>query len=129
LLGKKIGDSVSIEYKKVQMMNGFTYTDDTDHTPTDIMLEVIDTKKKVLPELNQEFIDKVFTKDDNISSVEVLMSKIKETLSLNKENNALSQWIGEYLEAVDNSFTIMIPQTLIDEEMKNRLQHLSQQLG
>ena len=129
LLGKKIGDSVSIEYKKVQMMNGFTYTDDTDHTPTDITLEVIDTKKKVLPELNQEFIDKVFTKDDNISSVEVLMSKIKETLSLNKENNALSQWIGEYLEAVDNSFTIMIPQTLIDEEMKNRLQHLSQQLG
>ena len=100
--------------------------DDTPHT---VSCEIIDIKKKVLPELNQEFIDKTFTKDDNITSVEVLKQKIKETLAANKEQNALYEWVDTYLKAVDGSFEVQIPQTLIDEEMKNRLDHLGKQLG
>ena len=105
------------------------YTDTEGEQPTEVTLEILDTKKKVLPELNQEFIDKVFTKEDNITSVDILMDKIKDTLSVNKSNDALYTWINEYLIEADKSFDILIPQTLVDEEMKNRLEHFSKQLG
>jgi trigger factor len=129
LLGKKIGDIISLDYKKVQDVSVLTYATSEGDQPTEITLEILDTKKKVLPELNQEFINKVFTKEDNISSVDVLMEKIKETLSTNKANDALYNWINEYLVEADGSFGITIPQTLVDEEMKNRLEHFSKQLG
>lgn len=79
--------------------------------------------------MNQEFIDKTFTKDDNIGSVEVLMERIKETLSANKEQNALYERVDTYLKAVDGSFEVKVPQTMLDEEVKHRLDHMSKQLG
>jgi FKBP-type peptidyl-prolyl cis-trans isomerase (trigger factor) len=91
--------------------------------------EIIDIKKKVLPPLTQEFIDKTFAGDDTITSVEVLVGKIKETLEVNKDQNALYTWVDTYLKGVSSSFEIALPSTLIDEEMKNRLEHLSKQLG
>lgn len=127
ILGKKIGDSFEIDYKKVADINGMTYTGEGDK-PTIVLVEIIDTKKKVLPDLNQEFIDKIFTKEDNIDSVDTLMSKIKETLLANKEKNSLFEWINDYLTQVDSSFDLIVPKTLVDEEMKNRLEHLSKQL-
>ncbi len=80
LLGKKVGDTVTVDYKKVQDVSVLTYATSEGDQPTEVTLEILDTKRKVLPELNQEFIDKVFTKEDNITSVEILMDKIKETL-------------------------------------------------
>ncbi len=94
-----------------------------------VVCEIIEIKKKVLPALNQEFINKTFSEDDNITSVEILMEKIRETLETNKEQNALYEWVDIYLKAINSSFEIALPQTLIDEEMKNRLEHLSKQLG
>ncbi len=126
-IGKKKWDTVEVDYKKASEIALLAHKgDDTPHT---VSCEIIDIKKKVLPELNQEFIDKTFTKDDNITSVEVLKEKIKETLAANKEQNALYEWVDTYLKAVDGSFEVQIPQTLIDEEMKNRLDHLGKQLG
>lgn len=126
-IGKKQWDTVEVDYKKASEISLLAHNgDDTPHT---VSCEIIDIKKKVLPELNQEFIDKTFTKDDDITSVEVLKEKIKETLSANKEQNALYEWVDTYLKAVDGSFEVQIPQTLIDEEMKNRLDHLGKQLG
>ena len=58
-----------------------------------------------------------------------LKEKIKETLAANKEQNALYEWVDTYLKAVDGSFEVKVPQTLLDEEMKNRLDHLGKQLG
>lgn len=128
MLGKKIGDAVTVAYSAVSGLQGVAYPSDGEQ-PTQVSMEIVDTKKKVLPELNQEFIEKVFTKEDNITSVEVLMEKIKETLTTNKEKNTLYEWINTYLAQIDGSFDLVIPNTLVDEEMKNRLQHLSQQLG
>lgn len=79
--------------------------------------------------MNQEFIDKTFSKADGIGSVEVLKEKVEETLKNNKEENALYEWVDKYLTAIDGSFEVVIPQTLIDEELKNRLDHLGKQLG
>lgn len=126
-IGKKKWDTVELDYKKASEIALLAHKGDD--TPYTVSCEIIDIKKKILPELNQEFIDKTFTKDDNITSVEVLKEKIKETLAANKEQNALYEWVDTYLKAVDGSFEVQIPQTLIDEEMKNRLDHLGKQLG
>jgi trigger factor len=126
-LGKKKGDVVEIDYKKASEITLLAHTgEDTPHTT---VCEIIEIKQKILPDLTQEFIDKTFTKDDNITSVDVLIDKIKETLSANKEQNALYEWVDTYLKAVDSSFDVQVPQTLLDEEMKNRLDHLGKQLG
>lgn len=129
LLGKKVGDTISLPYKKVEGVTLLHYQEKEGDQPTDVSLEIIDLRKKVLPELNQDFIDKVFTKDDNITSVEVLIEKIKETLTTNKSTDALYQWVNTYISDTESSFDIVIPQTLIDEETKSRIAHLSKQLG
>ena len=126
-LGKKKGDSIEIDYKKASEITLLSYVGEW--TPHKTTCEIIEIKQKILPELTQEFIDKTFTKDDNITSVEVLIEKIKETLSANKDQNALYERVDTYLKDIDGSFEVQVPQTLIDEEMKNRLDHLGKQLG
>lgn len=126
-LKKKKGDVVALDYKKASAIALLNYKGE--NTPETVSCEILDIKQKVLPELNQEFIDKTFSKDDGISSVEVLKEKIKETLTKNKEESALYEWVDNYLTAIDGSFEVAIPQTLIDEELKNRLHHLGKQLG
>jgi trigger factor len=126
-LGKKKGNIVEIDYKKASEITLLNYV--WEEIPDKTICEITEIKQKILPELNQEFIDKTFTKDDNITSVDVLLEKIKETLSANKEQSVLYEWVDTYLKAVDGSFEVQIPQTLIDEEMKNRLDHLGKQLG
>ena len=128
LLGKKTGDVVTVNYEKVSALTGVAFTAEGEQ-PTEITMEIIDTKKKVLPVVDQEFIDKIFTKEDNITTVEILMDKIKETLAANKGKNSLFERVNAYLSEIDGSFELVVPQTLVDEEMKNRLDHLSQQLG
>ena len=126
-VGKKKGDVVDVDYKKASEITLLAHKGE--ETPHKVACEIIDIKKKVLPELTQDFIDKTFTKDDNITSVDVLIEKIKETLLANKEQNSLYEWVDTYLKAIDWSFDLQIPQTLVDEEMKNRLDHLGKQLG
>lgn len=126
-IGKKRWDTVTVDYKKVADIAILAYQGE--EVPHQVVCEIIDIKQKVLPEVNQEFIDKTFTKDDNIGSVEVLMERIKETLSANKEQNALYERVDTYLKAVDGSFEVKVPQTMLDEEVKHRLDHMSKQLG
>lgn len=126
-IGKKKGDVVELPYKKASEIALLVYKgEDEAHT---ISTEIIEIKKKILPELNQEFIDKTFGKDEEITSVEILMDKIKETLQANKEQNSLFEWVDNYLKSIDGSFSLQIPQTFIDEEVKHRLEHLGKQLG
>lgn len=126
-LKKKKGDMVELDYKKGSVITLLKYTGEGE--PATISCEIVDIKQKVLPELNQEFIDKTFSKEDNITSVEVLKEKIKETLENNKSENGLYEWVDTYLTSIQGSFEIKVPQTLIEEEVKNRMDHLGKQLG
>jgi len=126
-IGKKKGDVVDVDYKKAAEIKLLVHVGED--VPNIVSCEIVEIKKKILPDLTQEFVDNTFTKDDNITSVDVLIDKIKETLSANKEQNALYEWVDIYLKAIDGSFEVKIPQTLVDEEMKNRLDHLGKQLG
>lgn len=126
-LKKKKGDVVVLDYKKASAISLLQYSGEEEVEK--VSCEIVDIKQKVLAELNQEFIDKTFQKEENISSVEVLKEKVKETLQKSKEENSLYEWVDNYLSAIDSSFEIKVPQTLIEEEVKNRLHHLSHQLG
>lgn len=126
-LKKAKGDVVSLDYKKASKIALLNYKGE--ETPATISCEILDIKQKVLPELNQEFIDKTFGKEDGIGSVDELKAKVKETLENNKTESALYEWVDNYLTAIDDSFEVAIPQTLVDEELKNRLHHLGKQLG
>lgn len=126
-IGKVKGDVVELPYKKASEIALLVYKGEEEvHT---ISTEIIEIKKKILPEVNQEFIDKTFAQDEEITSVDILMSKIKETLQANKEQNTLFEWVDTYLKSIDKSFSLSLPQTFIDEEVKHRLEHLGKQLG
>ena len=126
-LKKKKGDVVVLEYKKASVISLLKYSGE--ESVDKVSCEIVDIKQKVLAELNQEFIDKTVQKEENITSVDILKEKVKETLEMNKKENSLYEWVDDYLTAINSSFEIIVPQTLIEEEVKNRLQHLSQQLG
>ncbi len=126
-IGNKKGDVVEFDYSTASVIPLLNHKGD--EVPAQISCEIVDIKQKVLPELNQEFVDKTFSKDDNITSVEILKEKVRETIQSNKEENSLYEWVDNYLTAVDKSFEVIIPQTLIDEELKNRMDHLGKQLG
>lgn len=125
-IGKKKWDIVTLDYDKVKRIHLLKSKEDTAKT---IQCEIIDIKQKVLPELNQEFIDRVFQKEDNINSVDDLKAKVTETLKENKSENMLFEWVGEYLKKIDNSFALEIPKTLIEEESKHRVSQIAKQLG
>lgn len=126
-IGKKKGDTVELDYKKASEIALLKYSGSEEIAQ--VSCEIVDIKQKILPELNQEFIDKTFSKEDNITSVDMLKERIKETLQNNKEENALYEWVDTYLTSIDSSFEVNVPQTLIDEELKNRMDHLGKQLG
>lgn len=126
-IGKKKGDTVTADYKTASEITLLKVSGD--QNAETVSCEIIDIKQKILPELNQEFIDKTFTQEDNITSVDVLMEKIKETLQKSKEENALLEWVDNYLTSIDSSFELQLPKTLVEEELKNRLDHLGKQLG
>ena len=126
-LNKTKGDVVILEYKKASVISLLQYSGEEEVAK--VSCEIVDIKQKVLAELNQEFIDKTFQKEENITSVEILKEKVKETLEANKQENSLYEWVDNYLTAIDSSFDLKVPQTLIEEEVKNRLHHLSHQLG
>ena len=126
-LKKKKGDVVNVDYAKWSVITLLQYSGEGDAET--ISCEIVDIKQKVLPDLNQEFIDKTFSKDDNITSIEVLREQIEETLLKNKQENGLYEWIDAYLSSIQSSFDVAVPKTLIEEEVKNRMHHLSHQLG
>ncbi len=126
-IGKKKHDVVELDYKKASVIFLLQYK--WSEEVSRVQCEIIDIKQKVLPELDQAFIDKVFPQEDSINSVDELKQQVQETLSKTKIEDSLYQWIDEYLVAINNSFEVQVPQTLTEEETNNRLQQLGQQLG
>ncbi len=124
---KKVGDSLSLSYGDVSALQWLAVAGDV--TPTTIHLEILDIKKKTLPELDQAFIDKTFAPEDNIQSVDALKQKIRETIADNRGKTALLERVDAYVTRAMDSFAIIVPQTMIDEEMKNRIKHMSERMG
>ncbi len=102
----------------------------TDITPQKIKLTIKDIKKVVLPEFNEEMLKKLFGEDTKITTKEGLIDHIKESIEHQKYDQELIKKIEEILSDIrGKSMKVAIPQTLVNEELKSRMQNLEQRLG
>lgn len=124
--GKKEGDSVHIAYDEKQLPPTM-HTQKPDVQAKEIIATVGDIKDMELPAFTPENIKKFFWSDD-IKDEEALKAKIRELIGNQKEESVLMQTIDSYLQDVMKSFSIIIPKTLIDEEMKTRMKSLQERM-
>ena len=95
-----------------------------------IKLTVKDVKKIVLPELSGDMLKKLFWDDTKLQSQEDLIAYITESIEHQKYDQELIKKIEEILQNLRNkSMKVMIPQTLVNEELKTRMQSLEKRLG
>jgi FKBP-type peptidyl-prolyl cis-trans isomerase (trigger factor) len=87
-----------------------------------------DIKDMELPEFTPENIKKFFWSDD-VKDEKDLREKIKTLIAAQKEESVLMQAIDTYLQEVMKSFWLVIPKTLIDEEVKTRIKSLQERMG
>lgn len=95
-----------------------------------VKLTIKDIKKIVLPEMTPEMLKKLFGDDTKLQNQDDLIAYIKESIEHQKYDQELIKKIEEVLANIRNkSMKVMIPQTLINEELKSRMQNLEQRLG
>ncbi len=95
-----------------------------------IKLTVKDVKKIVLPEMTPEMMKKLFGEDTKLQNEKDLIAYIKESIEHQKYDQELIKKIEEVLQNIRNtSMKVIIPQTLINEELKSRIQNLEKRLG
>ncbi len=123
---KKEGDSVHITYDEKQLPPTM-HTQKPDVQAKEIIATVGDIKDMELPAFTPENIKKFFWSDD-IKDEAALKVKIRELIGNQKEESVLMQTIDSYLQDVMKSFSIVIPKTLVDEEMKTRMKSLQERM-
>lgn len=95
-----------------------------------IRLTVKDIKKIVLPEMDEEMLKKLLWDDTKFKNQDDLIGHISESIEHQKYDQELIKKIEEVLQNLRNkSMKVMIPQTLVNEELKTRIQSLEKKLG
>lgn len=95
-----------------------------------IQLTIKDIKKIVLPELTPDMMKKLFGDDTKVQTEEDLVNYIKESIEHQKYDQELIKKIEAVLSNLrDKSMKVIIPQTLITEELKTRMKSLEERLG
>lgn len=94
-----------------------------------IRLTVKDIKKIVLPEMTADMIKKLFGDDTKLSTQEDLIAYIADSIEHQKYDQELIKRIEEILQKLrNNAMKVIIPQTLINEELKTRMKSLEERL-
>lgn len=88
---------------------------------------VHEIRKKVLPELNDDFAKLV--NEENVSTLDELKVAIKARLSETKKTENLNEAENLLLDAVVDGATVDIPQVLIDSESNQMLEEFKQRLS
>ncbi len=102
----------------------------TDEKADKIKLTVKDIKKIVLPEMTPDMMKKLFGDDTKVQTEEDLVNYIKDSIEHQKYDQELIKKIEWVLSNLRNkSIKVIIPQTLITEELKTRIKSLEERLG
>ncbi|NLW28612.1 MAG: trigger factor [Erysipelothrix sp.] len=88
---------------------------------------VHEIRKKVLPELNDDFAKLV--NEENVTTLDELKASIKARLTETKKAENLNESENLLLDAVVDGATVEIPQVLIDSEAKQMLDEFKQRLS
>ena len=87
---------------------------------------VHEIKKKVLPELNDEFVKEL--KYENVNTVDELRTYTKDRLQKQKEYTATSKAEDELLTKLAEIVEVDIPQVMLDAELNNMVSSYEQRL-
>ncbi len=95
-----------------------------------IKLIIKDIKKIVLPDMTPDMLKKLFWDDTKLESQDDLIGYIKDSIEHQKYDQELIKKIEAVLQNLRNkAMKVMIPQTLINEELKTRMKSLEERLG
>lgn len=126
---KKKEENIELSYdeKKLPAVFHNKKADIKVHTITAI---VKDIKKIILPEMTPDMLKKLFGEDTKVQTQEDLIAYITESIEHQKYDQELVKKIEAILQNLRNkTMKVEIPQTLINEELKTRMQSLEQRLG
>jgi len=126
-IGKKVGDLVELMYNHDTLPHVIHYHKD-DRIPAKIVFEVINVQTIQIPDLTEETIAQLFGATDVKTEADV-RSKVTEIMSESKFDNELTRVTDEYVTAAQSSFEVQVPQTMINEEVKHRVDSLKKQFG
>ena len=125
--GKKKGELVELKYD-VKKLPAVLHAKKGE--AASLKVTVQDVKKIVLPELNDEMIVKLFGKDAEVKTNAELRDYIKKEILKQKQENWLVQTIEDYLTEVKKAgVSVIIPKTMVDQELKVRMQNLEKRFG
>lgn len=127
-LTKKKDETIELTHDE-KKLPAVLHNKKTDVTAEKIKLTVKDIKKIVLPEMSGDMLKKLFWDDTKLQSQEDLIAYITESIEHQKYDQELIKKIEGILQNLRNkSMKVMIPQTLINEELKTRMQSLEKRL-
>jgi len=96
----------------------------------ELKLVIQDVKQIVLPEINDEMLEKLFGKDSNVKSEKDLIAFIETSIAENKFETELMKQVEDLLNAVKGkSLKVEVPHTLVEEESKSRVANLEKRFG
>lgn len=124
---KKKDEHVEIAYD-TNKLPPMLHCRNKDLQPEKLDCEIVDIRTVTLPELTPENIKKFFGSEEVTTETE-LRGKIKLLIEQQKHETQLMQTIDKFLQEVTSSFDIIIPKTLIDEELKTRMKSLEERMG
>lgn len=90
-------------------------------------VKVNEVKRKVLPDLDDDFAQDVNVKD--VSTVDDLKKFVRGRLEENKKNQAETKADNDLMDQLTNCVEADIPDVMIEEEIQQNIQQLSQQLS
>lgn len=128
-VGKKKDEEFTLTYDEKKQPHSLHHHKEW-AKPTQIKLKAIDIKKIVMPTFDEAMLEKLFGKESTVKNEADLINFIKQTLVEQKFESELVKAVEEYIQNVKKeSMEVSIPQTMINEEYKVRIQNLAQRFG
>ena len=126
--GKKVWDSVEFDYSdKLPTLLQYFKKDKDKLNIAKVKATITEIKESKLPEVNLDNIEKWFGK--RYEKIEEFYEEIKNTLQVEKRRAELNKFVEDLSNKIKDSFEVVIPKTLVDQEIKQRLETLKQRYG
>ncbi len=127
--GKKVGDSAEFDYdeKTLPQLLQYFKKDKDQLNIKKVKATISEIKKAIIPELTVENLKKWFGRE--YEKVENFLEEVKETLKIEKKRTELWKFVEDLLAKIKDSFNVIIPKTLVDQEVNQRVENLAQRYG
>ena len=126
--GKKVWDFVEFDYSdKLPTLLQYFKKDKAELKIAKVKATITEIKESHLPEVNLDNIEKWFGK--RYENLDWFYEEIKNTLQIEKRRTELNKFVEDLVKKINDSFELVIPKTLIDQEIKQRIETLKQRYG